>query len=106
MIHESLAAGRWQKMTLAEQMGNVGSEFERARVWKQKARPDKFEPALARFAELMDLTVSDQRWQGMRRRELARAKEESLAALIGEDLQQQSLQDYFLQFAILARAKH
>ena len=28
--HPSLATGRWQTLTLIEQLGNVGSEVERA----------------------------------------------------------------------------
>ncbi len=29
-LHDSLAAGRWQQMTLVEQMANIGSEVGRA----------------------------------------------------------------------------
>ena len=105
MIHENLAAGRWQNMTLAEQLGNAGSEFERAWTWKQQKAQDKFESALARFLELMDMTITDPRWQGVRNKELSLAKEISIQALYsGEADVIEDLQKYFLQFAILARA--
>jgi hypothetical protein len=105
MIHESLAAGRWQTMTLPQQLGNAGSEFERALSWKNQGVSDKFESALERFVELMDLTVSDPRWRGPRRRELARVKEHSLFLLTNDEKTEDvPLQNYFLQFALLARS--
>ncbi len=104
MIHESLAAGKWQTMTIAEQLGNAGSEFDRAWAWKQQGEQDKFESALARFLELMDMTITDPRWQGNRRKELSLAKKISDEALhSGDQRATEDLGKYFLQFAILAR---
>jgi hypothetical protein len=34
--HKELAAGRWQQMSLVEQMANVGSEVGRALNWRAK----------------------------------------------------------------------
>src|SRR2546422_4887086 len=39
--HASLAAGRWQTLTLAEQLGNVGSEVARARRWHDQDRSEE-----------------------------------------------------------------
>jgi hypothetical protein len=33
-VHQNLAVGRWFEMTLAEQLGNVGSEVGRAIKWQ------------------------------------------------------------------------
>lgn len=104
MIHKSLAAGRWQEMTLAEQLGNVGSEYERIIQARRKGIKDREASALARYLELLDLTLSDNRWAGLRRRELARIREQSLVEF--EKGNSAALSRYFLQFAILARTKH
>jgi len=100
--HEILAAGRWHTFTLAEQLGNAGSEFSRAVSWSKRGDKGKSELAAARFFELMDLTLADPRWQGARRRELARLREQA-----GEELRLPfpTLERYFDHFAILARSK-
>jgi hypothetical protein len=55
--HPDLAAGRWFTFSLAAQLGNVGSEYERALQWKQRGDKDRFEHAFARMLELIDLTL-------------------------------------------------
>ena len=106
MMHAALAAGRWQTMSLAEQLGNIGSEFDRALNWRQRDAPDKFESALARFIELMNLTIADPRWKGLRRRELARVKEQTISLLLDDkNVDSAPLQNYFTQFAFLARGR-
>ncbi len=56
--HKDLAAGRWKTLTFAEQMGNIGSEVERAIRAHTAGRTDRFEPALRRALELFDLTAA------------------------------------------------
>lgn len=106
MIHEALAAGRWQKMTLAEQLGNVGSEFERVLAAQKSGNKSREDMALSRFLELLDLTLMDGRWAGPRRRELARLREQSLEEF-GKDhiATSESLSRYYMNFATLARSK-
>lgn len=104
MQHQELAAGRWFALTLAEQLGNIGSEFYRAKSWQHRGDTEKFSAAVGRFFELLDLTLSDPRWSGPRRRELARVREQAAAELFGTDSSGVSLQKYFDQFALLARA--
>lgn len=105
MQHADLARGRWQTLTLAEQLGNVGSEFGRALVARTWGDQSRFENASSRFYELMIMTVADPRWRGYRRQELARVKEVSGEALYGSDqTAAASLEQYFFQFALLARA--
>ena len=58
--HRDLAAGRWWELTLAEQLGNVGSEVSRAARWTGR-NPDLATRALHRALELVDLTLADPR---------------------------------------------
>lgn len=107
MQHVDLAQGRWQTLTLPEQLGNAGSEFGRALAARQGGDQSRFENAAARFYELIGLTVADPRWQGRRRRELARVKEIGAGALYDNDqMAAASLEKYFFQFACLARTGH
>ena len=103
-IHEELAAGRWFELTLAEQLGNIGSEVSRTSKWKDKDEK-LFWGAVYRALELFDLTLSDPRWRG-RRREIARAREVFCDAVYGGKLYGSSFPDlirYFNQFAFAAR---
>ena len=101
--HETLAQGRWQTMSLAEQLGNIGSEVHRAAT----ENTDRALRARDRALELFDLTLADPRWRG-RLREIARSREIFCdAALGGKEYGStiEQLEKYFNQFALLAR-KH
>jgi hypothetical protein len=103
--HQTLAGGKWFTMTLAQQLGNVGSDYERALRWQNKRRR-LFTGAVTRTLELLDLTLADRRWQGPRRREIARLRDEVCRELLGENINGVSarqLQRYFLSMAALAR---
>ena len=73
--HPDLAAGRWFTFSIAAQLGNVGSEYERALRWKKQGARDRFEHAFARMLELLDLTIADPRWKNHRLKELTRLRE-------------------------------
>ncbi len=100
-----LAAGRWGTMSLAEQLGNVGSEVGRMRRWAgrdERLAAGAFERAL----ELIDLTLSDPRWRS-RLREIARSRELLCDAATGGAAYGSTLEAmdrYFLAFAMAARA--
>lgn len=102
--HKELAVGRWQKLSLAEQLGNIGSEVLRA--WRQKEKGEEsFWGAVERALELFDLTLGDPRWKG-RRWEIARAREVFCDAVYGGKLYGSSFEDlvrYFDLFAFSAR---
>jgi len=105
--HQALASGRWQKLSLMEQLGNIGSEISRAALAESKDKK-KFESAVDRALELFDLTLDDPRWRG-RLKEIARAREVFLDASLGDKDYQSSLadlDDYFLPFAIAARQQY
>jgi hypothetical protein len=102
--HQSLAEGRWFTLSLAEQLGNIGSEVHRA----IRAREDekRFESAITRGLELFVLTLSDPRWHG-RLKELTRVKELLCDAILGGSEYGTSLEDldkYFYYFAVAARS--
>jgi hypothetical protein len=105
-IHASLAAGRWQTLTLMEQLGNVGSEVDRALRAREQGRPERLERALDRALELFDLTATDPRWNLARRREILRAREQFCRVFFDSDAEadlSDYLKKYFLQFAVAAR---
>jgi len=104
--HPSLAAGRWQTLSLMEQLGNVGSEVERALRAHAQGRHDRFDRALDRALELFDLTATDPRWRLHQRREILRAREQ-FCRVFYDDRAEPDLANYlsryFLQFAVAAR---
>lgn len=104
-IHKELAGGRWFQLSLKEQLGNIGSEVNRAKNWQGKDEKN-FESAVDRALDLFDLTLADERWKG-RRWEIARAREVFCDAVYGGKLYKSSLTDlvkYFDHFAIAARS--
>jgi len=107
-FHAQLSAGRWQTLELAEQLANVGSEVERALGAWRSERHGRFEKALDRALELFDLTASDERWRGHRRREILRAREEFVRLFFEtphDPASAEGLRRYFLAFAVLRNAR-
>jgi hypothetical protein len=110
IYHKELAAGRWKKLSLAEQMGNIGSEVARAIRGFRKKDEKYFQIAFEKALELFDLTLEDDRWKGARRKEIARSREVFCTLLIDSssvkdlDRELDSLDEYFLQFGVLANA--
>ena len=108
--HRELAAGRWWQLSLAEQLGNVGSEISRTLRW-QARNPEVARGALDRALELIDLTLADPRWlrSRARLRELARAREVVVDFFAGRNEYGStgpSLQKYFDAYALAARLQH
>ncbi|MGH2758719.1 MAG: hypothetical protein ACRDKJ_04045, partial [Actinomycetota bacterium] len=54
--HAELASGRWQTLSLIEQLGNVGSEVGRAIRAKAHGNEGRMWLALTRALDLIDLT--------------------------------------------------
>lgn len=105
VIHKNLANGKWLTLSLAQQMGNIGSEVSRAS--RQQGKDEKlFWGSVERAMELFNLTLSDKRWTS-RLRELGRAREVFADAVLGSreyGTNFQDLQKYFDQFAMLTMA--
>ena len=104
--HRELAAGRWWKLTLAEQLGHVGSEVSRTLKWRSRD-PRIAQGAFARALELIDLTLADPRHRRSvaRLREIARAREVLVDFLVGSNQYGSTgpgLQRYFDDYAVAA----
>jgi len=104
IIHKKLAEGRWFELSLCEQLGNIGSEVNRALRFKDKDQKN-FDDAVNRALELFELTLKDPRWK-KRLREIARARELFCDAITGGKEYKSSLKDldrYFFQYALCSR---
>ena len=102
--HKNLAAGGWQKLSLMEQMGNIGSEISRALNWRDKDQKS-YENAIDKAFELLDLTIADSRWR-LRLKEIVRARELLADAMFGGREYKTTFEDlnrYFFHFAFAVR---
>ena len=103
--HQELASGRWNELSLLEQMGNIGSEVERALKWKKKNNSDYCMRAFERALELLDLTLASPN-NRLRLKEIARTREILVDFFYFDNQYQTSgefLSSYFLRLAIAAR---
>ena len=93
-------------MPLLQQMANVGSEVGRAIRAAEESNSVRATHALTRALDLFDLTATDPRWRGARRREVLRARELFCTVLFADAQpagDAEYLQRYFFQFAVAAR---
>jgi hypothetical protein len=108
LVHKGLTEDRWLALSIFEQLGNIGSEFERAANALERGDRERFERAFERLLELVDLTVADPKWRtGTRLRELLRLREEVCDVFHGNEsfgTPVNALRKYFLYFGIAARA--
>lgn len=108
-IHKQAAAGAWGRLELVEQLGNVGSEVDRAiRAWNA-GNTRRFDSAFDRALELFDLTATDPRWYGHRCQEVLRAREEFCRLFFDPNVPPDSaegLRRYFFGFGYAARMLH
>ena len=103
--HKTLAGGHWYELSICEQLGNIGSEINRAMVWKEK-NEKKYQGVIDRALELMDLTLQDPRWCNERLQELKQVREMIIDARSGGKKYGSTLEDldrYFFAFAYAAR---
>ncbi len=52
---------KWFKLSLTEQLANIGSEVIRAINWKEKGKENYSKEATLRAMELIDLTIKDKK---------------------------------------------
>jgi len=74
IVHKEMAAGKWFKFSLLEQLANIGSEVERIILWEEKGDLEYSKYALFRALELIDLTTADPK-NRKRLREIRRVRE-------------------------------
>lgn len=110
-VHQNLAAGEspdsWQRLTLMEQLGNIGSEVSRALRAKEQGQEDRLHGACDRMWELFDFTIADTRFRG-RLKEILRLREVLCDYFYGSNVFQLTpalLQKDFLYYGIAARRK-
>ncbi len=99
-VHKEMAAGRWAELTLAEQMGNIGSEVSRSLSAKKAGNEKRFQGAFERALELFDLTI-DCTKEPVRLREICRAREEFCDYFLGNEYKTDPAQmmKYYNDFA-------
>ncbi len=103
-LHGGLTHERWSRLSLADQLANIGTEV--AGAARAKNRPDEtrlqqhFDLAL----ELFEFTLDDERWRDQRV-EIGRAREivcDFLAGANEDESSAESLDAYFLPFSYLS----
>ena len=104
--HGAEIVDRWLGLSLAEQLGHVGSEVGRALKWRTR-NPGIAQGALERALELIDLTLDDprQRSSVARLREICRVREVLLDFLVGPNqygATEETLRRYFDAFGVAA----
>lgn len=107
--HSAALAERWFSFSLAQQLGNIGSEVSRSLKWRCR-NPEIAEGALYRALELIDLTLDDPRHRASapRLREICRVREVLLDFMVGTNefgSTETSLQRYFDVFAVAASGR-
>lgn len=95
---------RWFKLSLMEQMANIGSEVYRAIKWQKKDLTDS-KKSFYRALELFNFTLSDPK-NRQRLKEVSRAKELFSSWYLGNSPYRQSAEEwerYFFQFNLACR---
>ncbi|OIP80652.1 MAG: hypothetical protein AUK20_01155 [Parcubacteria group bacterium CG2_30_45_37] len=103
--HQNSASGGWTKLSLPEQLSNIGSEVERAIKWKEKGNPEYSDKAFFRSLELLSLSL-DAKKNSHRLKELARLYEALVDYFKGKNIfasSDQLWRNYFYSFNWLAR---
>lgn len=104
--HKDLAKGRWFKLDLMQQLANIGSEVERAILWRDK-NEEYSRKAFYRALELLELTLSDKKSRKYSLlKELCRLKEVLIDFFWGDNNFSSSdelMRKYFYAFAYLSR---
>ncbi len=96
---------RWQRMTLPQQLGAVGSAFSMYSLLLKKEAFIDARKTINEVLRLIDLTISDSRWAN-RVKDLARVRKIISDTTLGEHVNPASvekLHEYLLSFALLAR---
>lgn len=75
MQHSRLAAGGWNSLSFAEQMGNIGSEVNRSIQWRKKSKRELAWKAFVRSTELLWLSVDSAKQEPGKLKELTRMRE-------------------------------
>ncbi len=103
--HAEYASGKWNTLSLFEQMGNIGSEIERTIKWRNSGNTEYCIQAFYRALELMYFTIKDQK-NRTRLKELTRVNEVLIDYFLFDNQYKSTdklWQNYFYAFAYAAR---
>jgi len=73
-LHKNLTAEKWNKLSLFEQLANVGTDIDRVIRWRNKGNKEYSKSTFERALELLDLTADPKNSRG-KRKELTRTRE-------------------------------
>ena len=90
---------KWARMSLVEQMGNIGSEVGRA--IKSRDNPARRDAAIERALDLFSATAACH--SGHRLREILRSRDEFLRLFYDDSTDFEAIERYFHHFALAAR---
>jgi hypothetical protein len=105
MQHIDLNDNHWFKLSVEEQLANIGSEIERAMKWKKKGNLEYSNLANVRALELIDLTLQDTKY-GRGVNEITKLREIWLDYFLGDNQYSQTevqWKKYFNAFTYAAR---
>ncbi len=105
MQHKNLTIKRWSRLSLMEQLANIGSEVIRATNWQEKGKTEYAALAFYRALELTDCTLA-QPLEYTKLRELTRMREILVDYFFGKNIYgstASSWQSYFGAFTFAAR---
>ena len=101
---------RWAKMTINEQMGNIGSEVGRAIIAHRNGNKAREDRAIDRAIDLFSATVEILAGTeySYRLKEVLRAREEFLRLFFDGTFESDAdkIERYFMYFAFAARYEH
>ena len=92
---------KWARLTIFEQMGNIGSEVGRASIARDKGNQQRCDAAFDRALDLFDATLFALRGNLPRMREVARSREVFTGEY--ESGGPITITSYFDKFAVAAR---
>jgi len=104
-LHGGLTHERWERLSLADQLANIGAEVARASRAKNRHDDRRLRQHFDLALELFEFTLDDERWREQRV-EIGRAREIVCDFLAGDNEYQstaESLDAYFLPFSYLSR---
>lgn len=106
LFHKKLKRS-WFRLSLVEQMANIGAEVGRAINWRKKGNERLWKNAFYRALELIDFTVDDPKNRNSLK-EILRVRELLVDYFFGRNIYHSSCKDwekYFYYFNYAARNK-
>ncbi|MCF7799672.1 hypothetical protein K9L05_03830 [Candidatus Babeliales bacterium] len=108
IMHQGLyESGRWFKLSLEEQLANIGADIGRAIQSRAKGDAQASGYAFERALELIDFTIDDPK-NIKRLKEVVRVREFLVDYFVGDNqygFTDKAWQDYFYYFGYIAAAK-